>query len=43
MAGGLRSTEIFIYTGKPLKDFIYESNKRKTAFFVETEEEKVTR
>ncbi len=27
--------EIFAYTGKPLKDFIYESNKRKTAFFVE--------
>ena len=29
--------------GKLLKDFIYESNKRKTAFFVETEEEAVTR
>lgn len=43
MAGGLRSTEIFAYTGKPLKDFIYESNKRKTTFFVETEEEAVTR
>ena len=43
MAGGLRSTEIFAYTGKPLKDFIYESNKRKTAFFIETEEEAVTR
>lgn len=35
--------EIFVHTGKPLQDFIYESNKRKTAFFVETEEEKVTR
>ncbi len=34
--------EIFVHTGKPLKDFIYESNKRKTAFFVETEEGKVT-
>ena len=43
MAGGLRSTEIFVYTGKPLKDVIYESNKRKTAFSVETEEEAVTR
>ena len=42
MAGGLRFTEIFAYTGKPLKDFIYESNKRKTAFFIETEEETVT-
>ena len=31
------------YTSKPLKDFIYESNKRKTAFFVETEEETATR
>lgn len=35
--------EIFAHTGKPLKDFIYESNKRKTAFYVETEEEAVTR
>lgn len=35
--------EIFAHTDKSLKDFIYESNKRKTAFFVETEEEKVTR
>ena len=43
MAGGLRPAEIFAYTGKPLKDFIYESNKRKTAFFIETEEEAVTR
>ena len=43
MAGGLRSMEIFAYTGKPLKDFIYESNKRKTAFFIETEEEAVNR
>lgn len=43
MTGGLRSTEIFAYTGKPLKDFIYESNKRKTAFSVETEEEAVNR
>ena len=33
----------FAHTGKPLKDFIYESNKRKTAFFIETEEEAVTR
>lgn len=43
MAGGLRSAEIFAHTDKPLKDFIYESNKRKTAFFIETEEEAVTR
>lgn len=43
MAGGLQSTEIFAHTGKSLKDFIYESNKRKTAFFIETEEEAVTR
>lgn len=35
--------EIFTHTGKSLKDFIYESNKRKTAFFIETEEEAVTR
>lgn len=35
--------EIFVHTGKPLKDFIYESNKRKTTFFAETEEETVTR
>lgn len=35
--------EIFAHTGKSLKDFIYESNKKKTAFFIETEEEKVTR
>ena len=41
--GGLRSMEIFAHTGKPLKDFIYESNKKKTAFFIETEEEAVTR
>ena len=34
---------IFAHTGKPLKDFIYESKKRKTAFFIETEEEAVTR
>lgn len=27
------------YTSKPLKDFIYESNKGKNAFFVTTEEE----
>ena len=42
MAGGLRSMEIFAHTGKPLTDFIYESSKRKTAFFIETEEEAVT-
>ncbi len=35
--------EIFAHTGKLLKDFIYESNKRKTTFFIETEEEAVTR
>ena len=35
--------EIFAHTGKPLKDVIYESNKRKTAFSVETEEEAVNR
>ena len=34
--------EIFAHTGKSLKDFIYESSKRKTAFFIETEEEAVT-
>lgn len=34
--------EIFAHTGKPLTDFIYESSKRKTAFFIETEEEAVT-
>ena len=39
----MRFTEIFAYTGKSLKDFIYESNKRITAFFIETEEETVTR
>lgn len=31
------------YTDKSLKDVIYESSKRKTAFFIETEEETVTR
>ena len=39
----MRSTEIFAHTGKSLKDFIYESNKRKTAFLIETEEEAVNR
>ncbi len=29
------------YTSKPLKDFIYESNKGKNVFFVATEEEAV--
>lgn len=29
------------YTSKPLKDFIYESNKGKDVFFVSTEEEAV--
>ena len=29
------------YTSKPLKDFIYESNKGKDAFFVATEEDAV--
>ena len=29
------------YTSKPLHDFIYESNKGKDVFFVETEEEAV--
>lgn len=29
------------YTSKPLKDFIYESNKGKDIFFVSTEEEAV--
>jgi len=29
------------YTSKPLKDFIYESNKGKDVFFVETEDEAV--
>lgn len=30
------------YTSKPLKDFIYESNKGKDVFFAATEEEAVT-
>ena len=29
------------YTSKPLKDFIYESNKGKDVFFVATEDEAV--
>lgn len=29
------------YTSKPLHDFIYETNKGTTAFFVETEEEAI--
>lgn len=29
------------YTSKPLKDFIYESNKGKDVFFVETQDEAV--
>ena len=29
------------YTSKPLKDFIYESNKGKDVFFVSTEDEAV--
>ncbi len=29
------------YTSKPLKDFIYESNKGKDIFFVSTEEEAI--
>lgn len=29
------------YTSKPLKDFIYESNKGKDIFFVSTKEESV--
>ncbi len=31
------------YTSKPLKDFIYESNKGKDVFFVSTEDEAVER
>lgn len=31
------------YTSKPLRDFIYESNKGKDFFFVETKEEAVRR
>lgn len=31
------------YTSKPLKDFIYESNKGKDIFFVATQDEAVTR
>ena len=30
-----------LYTSKPLHDFIYESNKGKDVFFVETEDEAV--
>jgi len=29
------------YTGKPIKDFIYESNKGKDFFFVSTVEEAI--
>ena len=29
------------YTSKPLKDFIYESNKGKSVFFVSTKEEAI--
>ena len=29
------------YTSKPLKDFIYESNKGKDIFFVPTKEEAI--
>lgn len=31
------------YISKPLKDFIYESNKGKDVFFVSTEEEAISR
>lgn len=31
------------YTSKPLKDFIYESNKGNNVFFVETQEEAVSK
>ena len=31
------------YTSKPLRDFIYESNKGRDVFFVETKEEAVDR
>ena len=31
------------YTSKPLKDFIYESNKGKDVFFVATEDEAIER
>ena len=31
------------YTSKPLHDFIYESNKGKDVFFVETQEEAIDR
>ncbi len=31
------------YTSKPLKDFIFESNRGKDLFFVETEEEAIRR
>ncbi len=31
------------YTSKPLKDFIYESNKGKDVFFVSTEDEAIER
>lgn len=31
------------YTSKPLKDFIYESNKGKDVFFVSTKEEAIDR
>jgi len=31
------------YTSKPLHDFIYESNKGRDVFFVETEDEAIER
>ena len=31
------------YTSKPLKDFIYESNKGKDVFFVESKEQAIDR
>lgn len=31
------------YTSKPLKDFIYESNKGRDIFFVDSEEEAIDR
>lgn len=32
-----------VYTSKPLKDFIYESNRGRDVFFVSTEEEAIER
>ena len=37
----MQFTVIILITSKPLKDFIYESNKGKDVFFVTTRDEAV--